>query len=75
MGNGSVMPPAASTSTNGSLTPRSAKVLSVVIFGVFQHRLCRVAAEERAFDQHKVARLPVGNIDRRDTSCAGARII
>jgi hypothetical protein len=29
----------------------------------------------RAVDQHKVARLPVGNIDRRDTSCAGARII
>jgi hypothetical protein len=22
------------------------------------------------FDQHKVARLPVGNIDRRDTNCA-----
>jgi hypothetical protein len=22
-------------------------------------------------DQHKVARLPVGNIDRRDTNCAG----
>ena len=32
MGNGSVIPRAASTSTNGSLTPRSAKVLSVVIF-------------------------------------------
>jgi hypothetical protein len=29
----------------------------------------------RAVDQHKVARLPVGNIDRRDTRCAGARII
>jgi hypothetical protein len=28
-----------------------------------------------AVDQHKVARLPVGNIDRRDSRCAGARII
>jgi len=37
--------------------------------------LCLVAATKRAVDQHVVARLPVGNIDRRDTSCAGARII
>jgi hypothetical protein len=55
MGNGLVMPRAASAVTNGSATPRSAKVLSVVIFGVFQHQ---------------VARLPVGKIDRRDTSSA-----
>jgi len=25
----------------------------------------------RAVGQHKVARLPVGKIDRRDTNCAG----
>jgi hypothetical protein len=27
--------------------------------------------QTRTVDQHKVARLPVGKIDRRDTNCAG----
>jgi hypothetical protein len=38
---------------------------------VFQHRLCRVGGEIRAVGQHKVARLLVGKIDRRDTNYAG----
>jgi hypothetical protein len=33
--------------------------------------MCRVATKQCAVDQHKVARLPVGKIDRRDTNCVG----
>jgi hypothetical protein len=36
----------------------------------FSISCAELAASERAVDQHKVARLPVGNIDRRDTNCA-----
>ncbi|MDC9013546.1 hypothetical protein PR370_26365 [Mycobacterium marinum] len=40
-------------------------------FDVFQDRFRRVGSEIRAFGQYKVAKLPVGKIDRRDTNCAG----
>jgi hypothetical protein len=57
---------------SGSPTPRSAKVLIIKRFDVFQHRVVLVCGEIRALSQHKVARLPVGKIDRRDTNCAGS---
>jgi hypothetical protein len=36
----------------------------------FSVELCRAGGETRTVGQHKVARLPVGKIDRRDTNCA-----
>lgn len=31
--------------------------------------MCRIVATVRASSQHKLARLPVGKIDRRETEC------
>ena len=37
----------------------------------FRHRVCRVRRDGSRADQHKVARLPVGKIDRRETVVLG----
>jgi hypothetical protein len=37
--------------------------------------VCRIVATVRARNQHKLARLPVGKIDRRETVVLNARII
>jgi hypothetical protein len=36
--------------------------------------MCWIIAAVRAFGQHKLARLPVGKIDRRETVVLDARI-
>ena len=75
MGKGVVMPAAESTLTKGARTPRSAKVLSVFTFGAFQASGVPDRRDGSRADQHKLARLPVGKIDRRETVVLDARII
>src|SRR6516165_1110530 len=67
------MPRAVSTLISGAGTPRSAKVLSVVTFRCLSGiGVCLVWSRRFARQcQHNVARLPVGKIDRRETSSAG----
>src|SRR5262249_23899379 len=70
------MPRALSTLISGASTPRSAKVLSVVTFRCLSGiGVCLVWSRRFARQcQHNVARLPVGKIERRETSSAGCTI-
>ena len=61
-----MIPLSPSTLTSGAGTPRSAKVLSILTFDFFQASGVPDRRGGSRANQHKVARLPVGKIDRRE---------
>jgi hypothetical protein len=54
MGNGAVMSRAASAAISDAPTPKSAKVLSVLMFGVFQHQSGEIAGGQYRSPRYEV---------------------